>query len=134
MPRIFGSRFQESLGQPVVVEWMPSAGGKLATEAALRSRPDGDTLLNAVPSLMIAAALQKNAPDLARDFAPVAFTNPLPFLLVLSAALPVRSVAELVALAKAKPGELNFGGGVASFPHLAFELLREMTRIDAVMI
>jgi tripartite-type tricarboxylate transporter receptor subunit TctC len=134
IPRIFGKKFTDVLGQPIVAESIPSAGGKLAAETVARSRPDGYTLLNIVPSLIIASTVQKDALDFARDFAPVASTNHLPYVLVVSASLPVRSVADLVALAKSKPGELNYGGGNASFPHIAFELFKAMTRIEVVNI
>lgn len=132
--RIFGKIFTDTLGQPVVVESIPGAGGRLAAEQLTKSRPDGHTLLNVTASFMIFQAQQKGSGDLSRDFAPVAMTTYTPFVLIVNGTLPVSSVQELIALAKAKPGELNYGANTGNFPHLAFDLFNRMAKVNIVHI
>lgn len=134
IPRMFGKIFTDTLGQSVIVESIPGAGGKLAAETAAKARPDGYTLLNATATMMIYAAQQKSGGDLARDYVPVAMTSYTPFVLTVSPTLPASSVQDLIALAKAKPGQLNYGANYGSFPHLAFELFKRMAKIDIVHI
>ena len=132
--RIFGKKFTDVWGQQVIAESIPAASGKLAAEAVARARPDGYTLLNAVPSLIITAAVQGNLPDLSTDFMPVAITNVLPFVLVVPAELPAKTVQEFIALARAKPGQLNFAATNGTFPHLAFELVKSISKTDIVHV
>lgn len=132
--RIFGKKITEALGQPTVAENVPGAGGKIAAERVARSRPDGYTILNAVASLMIVTAMQKDVPDQSKDFAPIASANSLPYVLTVTAGLPVTSVKEFIALAKSRPGKLNYTGANGTFAHLSFELFKSMAQIDVFHI
>lgn len=133
IPRIFAKVFTDTLHQPVIVESIPGAGGKLAAEAVARARPDGHTLLNATATFMIAQAQEKESGDVSKDFVSIAMTTYTPFVLLVNTTLPVRSVQELIALAKTKPGKLNYGGS-AGFPHFAFELFKRMAKVDIVYV
>ena len=128
--RIFGRKFTEAMGQPVISENIAGAGGLIAAAAVAKSRPDGYTIMNAVSSLMVVSALHKEALDQSRDFTPVASTNFLPYVLVVNPALQVNSVQEFIALARAKPGALNYSGASGTFAHLAFELFKTMAKVD----
>jgi tripartite-type tricarboxylate transporter receptor subunit TctC len=135
--RILAQKLSERTGQQFVVENRGGAGGNLGAEAVAKSSPDGYTLLvTAPPPLTTNAALYKSLPfDPAKDFAPVALLATVPIVLMVNPALPVKSVQELVALAKSKPGTLNFGSsGIGSTNHLAGELLKRMTDIDIVHV
>lgn len=134
VPRIFAKIFTDTLHQPVVVESIPGAGGKLAAETAAKARPDGYTLFNAIATFMIYEAQQKTGGDLSRDYVPIAMMSYTPFVLVVTPTVPVTSVQELIALAKSKPGQLNYGANYGSFPHIAFELFKRMAKIDIVHI
>ena len=89
---------------------------------------------DAVSSLIITAAVQGNLPDLSTDFMPVAITHVLPFVLVVPAELPAKTVQEFIALARAKPGQLNFAATNGTFPHLAFELVKSISKTDIVHV
>jgi len=128
--RIFGKKMTDAWGQQIISESIPTASGKIAAETVARSKPDGYTLLNAVPSLIIGNAIQGNLPDLSKDFTPVAVTNLLPFVLVVSNDIQVNSVEELIKLSKSKPGKINYGATNGTFPHLAIELFKSMTKTD----
>ena len=124
-------------GQRFVVENRVGAGGVIAAESVARAEPDGYTLLYANTSVLaVNPALQPKLPyDAATAFAPVGFVSHSPQLLIASPKLPVTSVQELVAYAKANPGKLNFAsGGVGSLPHLTYELFRMESGIDAVHV
>ena len=128
--RTVGAKLTEALGQPVVVDNRTGAAGSIGAEIAARAPSDGHTLLlGSNGPLAINPSLYAKLPyDAARDFAPVALVTVMPFLLVTHPSLPVKSVKELVALAKAKPGELNYASpGSGSSTHLANELLKSMT-------
>jgi tripartite-type tricarboxylate transporter receptor subunit TctC len=127
--RAVAERLTQRLGQPFVVENRAGATGNIAAEAVARATPlrDGHLLLMGnVQNLAVNAALQRDLPfDPARDLLPVAQVATVPFVVVVPADLPVRSLAELVALARGQPGRLNAGTpGVASLQHLALELLK----------
>ncbi len=128
--RIAGKKITEILGQQIIAESIPAGSGKLAAEAVVKSKPDGYTLLNAVPSLIITGAVQGNLPDLSKDFAPVAITNLLPFVLIVAPELQVKTVEEFVRLVKSSPGKINFGSTNGTFPHLAIELFKLMTKTE----
>lgn len=135
--RILAQKLTERNGQPFVVENRGGAGGNIGAEAVASSDPDGYTLLlTAPPPLTTNTALYKNLPfDPARAFAPVALVASVPIVLVVHPSLDARSVAELVTLAKAKPGALNFGSsGIGSTNHLAGEMLKSMTGINIVHV
>jgi hypothetical protein len=121
--RAVAQKLGEALKENVIVENRPGAGSLHGTEAVAKSPPDGHTLLVVAASFTINPSLRKSLPfDPVRDFAPVSQLVTLPHILVVHPSLPVKSVKELVALAKAKPGELNFGSsGIATSTHLAAE-------------
>ena len=131
--RLLADRLGGPLGQPVVVENRPGAGATLGADAVAKARPDGYTVLYGTPGPQIVnPSLMKALPyDATRDFAPVVSLVSAPNLLVVNPSLPVRTVAELIALAKAKPGQLTFGSsGVGASSHLAGELLKLKAGID----
>jgi tripartite-type tricarboxylate transporter receptor subunit TctC len=135
--RILAQKLSERTGQQFFVENRGGAGGNIGAEAVAKASADGYTLLvTAPPPLTTNIALYKSLPfDPGRDFAPVALLATVPIVLMVHPSLPVKSVQELVALAKAKPGTLNFGSsGIGSTNHLAGELLKRMTGIDIVHV
>jgi tripartite-type tricarboxylate transporter receptor subunit TctC len=134
--RAVAQRLGEALKENVVVENRPGAGSLHGTEAVAKSAPDGHTLLVVAASFTINPSLRKSLPfDPVRDFAPVSQLVTLPHILVVHPSLPVKSVKELVALAKAKPGQLNFGSsGIATSTHLAAELFMHHADIKMVNV
>jgi tripartite-type tricarboxylate transporter receptor subunit TctC len=120
------------LGQPVVVENRAGAGGLVGARHVAAARPDGYTLLvgSSGPLVIAPAAGAADAPELLRALAPVALIADSPQILVTTAALPVRDLAEFVALARRRPGEINMGSaGIGTTPHLAAELLGQLAGI-----
>ncbi len=137
LARIVGERMSLRLGQPVVIENRPGAGGNVAAEIVANAPADGYTLLNANNSILATnAALYRHLPfDPLRDFAPISLIGSQPNILVVHPSLPVHSVADLVALAKAEPGKLNYGSsGNGTAAHLAAELFRLRAGIDIVHV
>ena len=135
--RILAQKLTKRDGQTFLVENRGGAGGNIGSDAVAASDPDGYTLLlTAPPPLTINIALYKDLKyDPAKAFAPVALIASVPIVLAVHPSLGVKDVCELVALAKAKPGTLNFGSsGNGSTNHLAGELLKSMTGIDIVHI
>ncbi|WP_431282268.1 tripartite tricarboxylate transporter substrate binding protein [Humitalea sp. 24SJ18S-53] len=135
--RQLSDALRERLGQPVIVENRAGAGGNIGADAVAKSPADGYALLLTAPGpLSINEHLFRSmpfAPD--RDFAPVALVASVPIVLMVAPALPVRSVAELVALAKREPGKIAFGSsGNGSTNHLAGELFKTMAGIDIVHV
>jgi tripartite-type tricarboxylate transporter receptor subunit TctC len=133
LSRALGTRLEARLGQPVVTENRPGAGSTLGVAAGARSAPDGYTLVLAGNSaLAISPTMYKKlAYDPVKDFAPVALLARIPLVLVVHPSVPVSSVAELLAYAKANPGKLNYGsGGPGSAHHMAAELFRSMAGIE----
>jgi tripartite-type tricarboxylate transporter receptor subunit TctC len=114
----------ENLGQQIIVDYRAGAGGNLAMEAVAKAPPDGYTLLMGTPGLAINPSLYSSLPfDPLKDFAPISLIGTVPNVLVVNPSLPVESVADLVALAKAKPGVLNYASsGTGTSLHLAAEL------------
>lgn len=123
LARVVGQKLTEALGQQVVVENRPGAGGTIATTAVAKAAPDGYTLLMAAPGHAVNQTLYEKLPyRTLEDFAGVALVGRVPSVLIVPPSLGVSSLAELTALALAKPGELNFGSpGVGSGGHLAAE-------------
>jgi tripartite-type tricarboxylate transporter receptor subunit TctC len=134
--RIVAQKLGERLGQSVVVENRPGAGGSIGSDLVAKSAPDGYTLLMATSSThSIGPALQKLPYDPIKDFAPITHVANVPNVLVVSPKLPVASVKELVAYAKAQPGKLNFASsGVGTIVHLNAELFKMLTGTDLVHV
>jgi len=134
--RLFAPRFSEALGQPFVVENRAGAAGNIGAEVVARATPDGYTLLIAPASIAISQTLYKKLPfDLVRDFQPVAMLASVPFILVVHPSLPARNVKDLIALARARPGQINYAStGSGSSPHLTAEMLKMQARIDVVHV
>ena len=135
--RLIGERLSVALGQPVLIENRAGAGGNIGADAVAKAPPDGYTLLMATSGVMaINNALYKNmAYDAARDFEPVIFVASITNVLAVPADLPARSVAELIALAKAQPGRLTFASsGAGSSTHLSAELFKSLTAVDIVHV
>ena len=132
--RAVAQRLGEALKDNVVVDNRPGAGSLHGTDMVAKSPPDGHTVLVVAASFTINPSLRKSLPfDPIRDFAPISQLVTLPHILVVHPSLPVKSVKELVALAKAKPGQLNFGSsGIATSTHLAAELF--MHNADVKMV
>ncbi len=130
LARLIAQKLAESLGQPVVVENRAGAAGNIGTEVAAKSPPDGYTLLSGnVATFGANVSLYKRLGfDPIKDFAPVVLVATQPNILVVHPSLPVNSVKELIALAKARPGQLNYAGsGMGAVAHLAAELFKTMT-------
>ena len=135
--RIVAQKLTERNGQTFLVENRGGAGGNIGAETVATAEPDGYTLLlTAPPPLTINGSLYKKLPfDPAKAFAPVALIASVPIVLVVNPSVPAKNVGELIALAKAKPGTLNFGSsGIGSTNHLAGELLKSMASIDIVHV
>ena len=133
--RVFGAKITEVLGQQVVVEPRPGAGGTIAAQAVAGAPGDGYTLLLASASYTINTAMGQSPLDLGRDFTPIALVATVPFVLVVHPSLAAKSLAELIALAKANPGKLNYASsGIGTPPHLAGELFKSMAGIDVVHV
>jgi tripartite-type tricarboxylate transporter receptor subunit TctC len=126
----------EAMGQTFVIDNRPGAGSLNGTETVAKAAPDGYTLLCVAASFSINPSLHEKLPfDPVRDFAPITRLAALPHILVVHPSLAVKNVKDLVALAKAKPGELNYASsGVATSTHLAAELFRHMTGTDMVQV
>ena len=136
LARAIGERLKEKFGQPVVVENKPAAGGTVATGEVVRAAPDGSVMLLGFNGPLATGPLIQKVPyDVQKDLAPVIITSSQPNVLAVNASLPVKSVPELVAWAKANPGKLNFASvGNGSSSHLNAELLKSMAGIDAVHV
>jgi tripartite-type tricarboxylate transporter receptor subunit TctC len=127
--RLIGPFLSERLGKPVVIENKPGAGANIGTEFVVRSPPDGHTLLFITTANMINATFYRDLSfDFMRDITPVAGLVRLPLVLEVNPSVPVKTVAELIAYAKANPGKVNFASaGVGTSLHLAAELFNMMT-------
>jgi tripartite-type tricarboxylate transporter receptor subunit TctC len=134
--RLLAAEIEKPLGQPVVVENKPGAAGSIGTELVARAAPDGYTILLHTSVVTTDPSFKKNlAYDVKRDLAPVLQVVTGPYLLVANPSLPVKTVAELIAYAKANPGKLNFGSaGVGSSGHLIGEMFKLAAGIDMVHV
>jgi tripartite-type tricarboxylate transporter receptor subunit TctC len=129
-------QLSENLGQQVVIEYRPGAGGNIAMEAVARAAPDGYTLLMGTPGLAINPSLYANLPfDPIKDFAPVSLIGTVQNVLIVNPAFAAKDVRELIELARANPGKLNFASsGTGTSLHLAGELFKVSTGVDIVHI
>ena len=134
--RLLASKLTELLGQQVIVENKPGAGTNIANEFVARAAPDGYTLLMNTAAVAINMSLYKRPGyDALKDFAAVSVFSSSPNILVVNSATPVKGVAELIALARAEPGKLNYSSaGSGTTQHLSGELFKTLTRTDIVHI
>jgi tripartite-type tricarboxylate transporter receptor subunit TctC len=135
--RILGQKLEQRLGKPFIVENRPGAGGVTAAVAVAQAAPDGHTLIMASSTMLaINVSVRKNLPyDPRKDLTPVALLARVPFVLVVNPSLPIHSVADLVKLAKDKPGQLSFGTpGPGTFHHLNGEMFKSIFGLDIVHV
>ncbi len=134
--RVLGQKLTEAWKQPVTVENRAGAGGNIAAQALTQAPADGYTLLSVTPAHAVSPAIQAKLPyDAVKDFAGITITATGPALLIVAPDLGVKNVAELIALAKAKPGQLNFSSaGSGSGSHFAAELFRIQSGINVVHV
>jgi tripartite-type tricarboxylate transporter receptor subunit TctC len=133
--RLTGQWLSERLGQPFIIENRPGAGGNIGTEAVVRARPDGYTLLYVVTANAISATLFDNLNfNFIRDIAPVAGIIRVPNLVSVNLSLPVNTIPQLVAYAKAHPGKLNFGAGKGGTVPLSGALFNMMAGVNIVHV
>jgi len=137
LSRVIGQKLQEAWGQPVVVENRPGASGRIGTELVARAAPDGYTLVGTSPGPFVISPSLTARPtySVAKDFAPITMAATYPQLLVSHPSVPVKTVKDVIALARARPGKLIFAaGGYATPSHLAAELFKMMAKIDALTV
>jgi tripartite-type tricarboxylate transporter receptor subunit TctC len=134
--RIIGQKLALQLGQPVVPENRPGAGGNVGTEYGAKQPADGYAIVLASPSLSISPALYKKLGyDPVKDFAPITLVAQIPNILLVHPSVPAKTLKEFVQLAKANPGKLNFGsGGLGTSNHLGSEMLKGLTGVDMVHV
>ncbi len=131
--RLIAQGISPALGQQVIVD--NRASGAIPVDVAVKAPPDGYTILIYGSTVWLGPYLRDNAPDPLRDFAPVTLASTAPNILVVHPTLPVKSVQDLIAFAKARPGALNYGAtGAGSSPHLAAQLFKAMAGVDIVRI
>ena len=136
------AKLSPALGQQVVVDPRPGAGGKIGHELAAKAAPDGHTLMLAAPPLVINPHLYPQGPqskqpgmDALRDYAPIAMLGNIPSVLAVHPSVPAKSVRELVALAQKNPGKLTYGSGAPGSPsHLAGELLKSLSKTNILLV
>ena len=133
--RMSAQRLTERLGQSTVVENRVGGGGNIGADFVAKAEPDGHTLLlGGVPQAISMSLFSKLSYDFSRDLAPVINLAVFPSVIIVHPSLPVKSIKELIALAKARPGQINYGGTHASPNHLAMELLNSQAGIKIVLI
>ena len=134
--RVIGQRMSELIKQPVVIDNRGGQGGVLGTDVVAKSAPDGYTIgIVSAGALVISPGMEKVAYDTRTDLAPVTLVATVPEMLVVATSVPAKTVSELIALAKAQPGKLNFASsGPGSLPHLAGELFKLTAKIDIVHV
>ncbi len=134
MARLVGQKLAESMGQPFIIENRPGAGSNIATRYAAATEPDGYTIFVATIANAINATLYKNLPfDVLKDFSPVILAASAPNILVVNLSVPAKSVQELIALAKSRPGKLTVGSsGVGTAPQMTAVLFRHRAGINVV--
>jgi tripartite-type tricarboxylate transporter receptor subunit TctC len=137
LARIVGKKLEQILGQAFIIENRPGAGGNIAAEVVARAAPDGYTLLNGNNSILAtnAALYKKINYDAVKDFVPLSLIGTQGSILVVNPKVPAKTLAELIALAKANPGKLNYASsGYGAAAHLAGELFKTEAKIDIVHV
>lgn len=136
LAREIGARMQESWGRAIVVDNRPGAGGNIAAELVAKAPPDGYTVLVATNVIAINPSLySKLGFDPINDFAPITFIGSVANIIVAHPSVPVRTMKDVVALAKARPGQVNYGsGGVGTSPSLAVELFKSIAKVNIVHV
>jgi tripartite-type tricarboxylate transporter receptor subunit TctC len=133
--RLVAQRLSSSLGQQVIVENRPGAGGTIGANAVATAAPDGYTLLLATTTIVISPALYKNLGyDPRTSFAPIATVSSTSWVLAVAPSVPATSISELIAYAKANPGKLNYGSSLGTPPHLLGEMFKVKTGTEIVFI
>ena len=134
--RVLTDQLTKILGQPVIIDYKPGAGGSIGADFVSKAAPDGYTLLMAnTGTMVINPFIYKNSYDTLRDFTPIARTAQQPLALVVNPAVPAKTLAEFIALAKASPGKLNYGSaGTGGISHLVPEMLQSATGIQLVHV
>jgi len=134
--RVVGQRMSELFKQPIIIDNRGGQAGVLGTDAVAKSSPDGYTIgIVSASALAISPTMEKVAYDAQKDFAPVTLVATVPEMLVVTSNVPAKNMDELVALAKAQPGKLNFASaGTGGLPHLAGELFKLTAKIDIVHV
>jgi tripartite-type tricarboxylate transporter receptor subunit TctC len=134
--RIMSQKFADSLGQPIVPENRPGAGGNLGIEIAAKARPDGYTIVLSAPIIAIGPNLYKQLNyDPVKDLAPISLVAEISNVLCVRSSLPVKSLGDLVALAKANPGKLNYGtGGTGSSLQIAAEMFKSLAKVNIIHV
>ena len=128
--RVVARRMSESTGQQFIIDNRPGAGGNIAFEIVAKADPDGYTIMNSTTGVVVNPALYRKVPYSIEDFTAVSLIGKAPMILVVHPSLPVRSVADLVKLAKAKPGGVRFGAPTGAAGHLTMEVFRVMAGVD----
>jgi tripartite-type tricarboxylate transporter receptor subunit TctC len=134
--RLIGQKLTEAWGQQIVVDNRPGAGGNVGTEIAAHAAPDGYTVVLVPATFTTYPSLTKKpAYDPLKDFTPITLVSSSPTILVVNPSLPVKNVQELIALARAKPGQLNYASsGIGASAHMAAELFKSMTKTNIVHV
>lgn len=135
LARLIGQRFTEELGRPVIVDNRPGAGGNIGNETVARAAADGYTLLMANPPLVINPSLAKTGYSPLSDYTPLSLVASIPVVLAVHPAVPMRTVKELITLAKSNPGKYNYASsGNGGGPHLSAALFANMAGVNIVHV
>ena len=134
--RVLSDQLSKILGQPVIIDYKPGAGGSIGADFISKAAPDGYTLLMAnTGTMVINPFIYKNSYDTLRDFTPIARTAQQPLALVVNPSVPAKTLAEFIALAKASPGKFNYGSaGTGGISHLVPEMLQAATGVQMVHV
>ncbi len=134
--RVLAQKLTEMFGQSVIVENRGGAGGTIAADGIAKAAPDGYNLLMGFGSLAVAPSVYAKLPfDVIRDFTPISLTCRIQNVLVVPSALPAKNVKELIALAKAHPGKMNYASsGIGATPHLSAEMFKSLAKVDIVHV